>query len=301
MLSPGLTRRVIEVPQLGPLVLGVPLAGAVAKGKDALLGAGFFFVPAGSAEGGVEAVGAQAIEQGGGLEQSAAAAGSQRDRIGAVSNRVFIAPHQQLDAELAGVLIAKGDHLAEFVTGIDMQERKRNGPGIEGLLRQPQHDGRVLADGVEHHRLLKLGRHFAEDVDALRLQHLEMAQLRSGAYRHGFEIQGWGLTNWLLPVLRSNKKPLARGWQRLWLLSLSYAKELVGIPYLSAMKTHTRSCCNDNRTTLVTATTASGMMQSLHQDLILLPGWPFVKPSVATEETSELAKVTDIPFTYKDS
>ena len=50
--------RVIKVPQFGPLVLRVPLAGAVAEGKDAVLGAGFFFIPPGSPEGGVEAVGA---------------------------------------------------------------------------------------------------------------------------------------------------------------------------------------------------------------------------------------------------
>jgi hypothetical protein len=35
------------------------------------------------------------------------------------------------------------------------------------------------------------------------------------------------------------KKPLARGWQRLWFF-MSYAKRLVGILYYSAKKTHTR-------------------------------------------------------------
>ena len=49
------------------------------------------------------------------------------------------------------------------------------GPGIEGLLRQAQHDGGILADGVEHHRVLELGRDLADDVDALGLEQLEMA------------------------------------------------------------------------------------------------------------------------------
>ncbi len=52
----GVDAGVVEVPELGALVLGVPLAGSVAEGEDAFLGAGFFFVAAGSAEGGVEAV-----------------------------------------------------------------------------------------------------------------------------------------------------------------------------------------------------------------------------------------------------
>ena len=103
----------------------------------------------------------------------------------------FVAPHEQLDAEFAGVVVAEGDHLAEFVAGVDVQQRKRDGPGVEGLLRQPQHDGGILADGVEHHRLLELGRDLAEDVDALRLQRLQMAQLGRGAYRRGFNIQSW--------------------------------------------------------------------------------------------------------------
>ena len=50
------------------------------------------------------------------------------------------------------------------------------GAGIEGLLRQPQHDGGVFADGVEHHRVLELGGDLAEDVDALGLEKLDVVQ-----------------------------------------------------------------------------------------------------------------------------
>jgi hypothetical protein len=64
---------VVEVPEFGALVFGVPLAGFVAEGEDAFLGAGFFFVATGSTEGCVEAVLAEAVEKGGGFEQAAAA------------------------------------------------------------------------------------------------------------------------------------------------------------------------------------------------------------------------------------
>ena len=45
---------VVEVPQLGPLVLGIPAVELIAEGEDALLGPRLFFVAAGAAEGGVE-------------------------------------------------------------------------------------------------------------------------------------------------------------------------------------------------------------------------------------------------------
>ena len=54
MLSPGFDAAVEEVPQLGALILGIPLAAGVAEGEDALLGARFFFVAAGAADGGIE-------------------------------------------------------------------------------------------------------------------------------------------------------------------------------------------------------------------------------------------------------
>ena len=101
MLSPGPMRAVEEVPQFGALVLRVPLAGGVAKGEDAFLGAGFFFVAACAAEGCVEAMGAEAVEQGLGLELSAAALGAELDGIGSVGEGVFVAPDDELSPSSA--------------------------------------------------------------------------------------------------------------------------------------------------------------------------------------------------------
>ena len=172
----GADAAVEEVPQLGALVFGVPLAGGVAEGEDALLGAGFFFVAARSAEGCVEAVGAEAVEQGRGFEQSAAALGAELDGIGSVGEGFFVAPDDELEAEFGGVAVAEFEHLAELVAGVDVKEREGNGRGVEGLLREAQHDGGVFADGVEHHRVLELGGDLAEDVDALGLEELNVAQ-----------------------------------------------------------------------------------------------------------------------------
>ena len=125
----GMNARVVEVPQLGALVLRIPLAGAVAEGIDALLGAGLFFIAPRAAKGRVEVVVAQRIKQRLRLEQPAAALGVERDGIGARRDGRLIAPDQQLRAHFARHLVAKGKHLRELESGIDMQQRKRNRAG----------------------------------------------------------------------------------------------------------------------------------------------------------------------------
>ena len=59
---------VVDVPQLGALVLRVPLAELVAEREHPLLGPGLLLVPAGAAEHRVEPVLLDRVEQGGGLQ-----------------------------------------------------------------------------------------------------------------------------------------------------------------------------------------------------------------------------------------
>src|SRR5690606_5035533 len=60
--------RVVKVPQLGALVLRVPLAELVAEGEDPLLGPGLLLVAPGAAEDGVDLVLLDRVEQRHGLE-----------------------------------------------------------------------------------------------------------------------------------------------------------------------------------------------------------------------------------------
>ena len=71
----GLHPALVELPELGALALGVPLAEGVAERQHPLLGPGLVLVPAGAAEAGVEGVLGDGVEQGGGLEPVAAGAG----------------------------------------------------------------------------------------------------------------------------------------------------------------------------------------------------------------------------------
>ena len=61
---------VIKIPKLGTLILRVPLAGAIAKGVDTLLGARLLLIAPGPAEGCLEAVVREGVKKSLRLEQT---------------------------------------------------------------------------------------------------------------------------------------------------------------------------------------------------------------------------------------
>ena len=84
--------------------------------------------------------------------------------------------HQQVKVHFLNHLRAELVHFLELPAGIHMQHRERQLAGIERLACQMQHHGGILADRIQHHRVLKLGSHFTNDVDALGFQLLEVGQ-----------------------------------------------------------------------------------------------------------------------------
>ena len=84
----------VELPQLGPLALGVPLTEGVAERQHPFLGPRLVLVAAGPAEGGVEAVLVDGVEQRGGLQ---AVARGRRAGIGhaALVDRVLHLGHDE--------------------------------------------------------------------------------------------------------------------------------------------------------------------------------------------------------------
>jgi hypothetical protein len=132
------------------------------------------FLRRGTAEGRIETVGAKAVEKSLGLEQTAAALGSEADGICSIGEGLFVAPDDQLQTELGGVAIAEFEHLAELVAGVNVQQGEGNWAGVKGFLREAEHHGGVFTDGVEHYRVLKLRGDLAEDVNALSLEELDV-------------------------------------------------------------------------------------------------------------------------------
>src|SRR5262249_49460600 len=100
-----------------------------------------------------------------------------RDGGDAALEAVRVGVNDEVEPELAYAAVAEGDHLAEFPGRIDMQERERRLCWIERLEREMHQDGGVLADGIEHHRIVGFGNRLANDVDALGLELRKMREL----------------------------------------------------------------------------------------------------------------------------
>jgi hypothetical protein len=152
-----------KVPQLGPLVFGIPLPKAVAKRIHALLGPRFFFIPAGSSKRCVVAPFRQGVEQRASLEQPAAFLGTQPKRVGAIVDGLLVDVNDELGADFLRKPVTELYHFTKLIGRVDVQQGKWDFAGIERLLRQPHHHRRVLADGVEHDGPLKLRCNLAHD------------------------------------------------------------------------------------------------------------------------------------------
>ncbi len=174
MLSPWRMPAVQQPPELGPLILRIPLPARVAQREDPLLGPRPLLVAAGAAEGRVVGAGGQRVEQRLGLERAAAGLGADQERLRAVGNRFGVGVDDEPRPDFRRIAIAELDHLAELVGGVDVKQRKRNRPGIERLLRQPQQHRGVLADGIQHDRPLELRHHLAHDVNGFGFEGAQM-------------------------------------------------------------------------------------------------------------------------------
>ena len=164
---------VVEVPQLGPLGLRVPLAEFVAEAEHPLLGARLLLVAARPAERGVELVLPDGAQQRHGLDRV-----SRRDGLDDPP-RVDVFLHRrdhQTQPVLGDQFVAGRDHLVEVVAGVDMHHRERQPARAEGLECQVQHHDGVFAAREQQHRALELRGHLPDDVDGLGLQRAQMAQ-----------------------------------------------------------------------------------------------------------------------------
>ncbi|MNR20097.1 hypothetical protein D3C85_1369230 [compost metagenome] len=101
-------------------------------------------------------------------------AGGERVDIGVDAFLVDV--DDQVPAVFLRLLVAQRDHVLEFPGGIHVHQRERRAAGGKGLLCQMQHHRRILADGVQHHRVVKLGGDFTDDVDGLGFKLLEVSQ-----------------------------------------------------------------------------------------------------------------------------
>ncbi len=96
----------------------------------------------------------------------------------------------EIEIPLLRIAVAIGIDLVEFHRGIELHHGKRHA-AEECLAREPQHDIGILADRPQHAERLQPVIGFAQDVDALRLELVEMVHRglhvavagRPGVYR----------------------------------------------------------------------------------------------------------------------
>src|SRR5471030_2823057 len=173
---------VVDVPQLGALVLRIPAVLVVAEGVHTLFGAGLLFVTAGATKGSVEAVLVQSLLEALGFHDVSVLGAAVGERVDALRHAIGVYVHQQVQAQLFNHAVAKAVHFLEFPLRIDMHHRKRQLAREERLARKVQHHGGVFTDGVQHHRVIELGGDLADDVDAFRLQLFQMRQFVDHGY-----------------------------------------------------------------------------------------------------------------------
>ncbi len=102
----ALLLRVVQAPELGPLVLRVPPVLRGAEREDALLRTRLLLVAARAAERGVEAVLRQRLLQPLGLPHVGVDGRTVRERVDVLRDRVRVGVHQELEAELPRHAIA---------------------------------------------------------------------------------------------------------------------------------------------------------------------------------------------------
>jgi hypothetical protein len=102
--------------------------------------------------------------------------GAVREGVDPPLNGLGIDVNDQLQAELPHPCIAKFVHFSKLPGRVHMEEWERRFRREERLDRQMQHDRTVFAYGVKHYRLLAFGNRLSHDVDALRLEPLEVGQ-----------------------------------------------------------------------------------------------------------------------------
>src|SRR5262249_34170056 len=165
---------VVEPPGLDALALGVPAMLRVAQRKYALLGARALLVAARAAESGIEAVQVERLAQRLRLHDVGVKLRAVGDWRNAALEPVRVGVNDEVEPELAHARVAERDHLAKFPGGVDVEKREGRLRGIERLQGEMYEDGGILADGIQHHRVIGFGHRLADDVDAFGLEQHKM-------------------------------------------------------------------------------------------------------------------------------
>ena len=155
--SPLCTRALYRFQSSGRWFFGSHWPNSSRKREHALLGARLLLVAARAADAGVEAELGDRVEQRHRLVRVAAFVRRRAARTRPLRDRVLDRAHDQPLAQLGRARVAKRDHFGEVVAGVDVQQREREAPGAERLLREAQQHERILAAREEQGGVARTG------------------------------------------------------------------------------------------------------------------------------------------------
>ncbi len=136
----------------------------IAKREDALLGARALFVAASAPERAVEGVLREGLLQRVGLHDRCVFVAALVERVDVRGEAFGVRVDDELGPDLFRHAVAMRDHVPELPGRVDVHQRERERRRRERLLGEAQHHRAVLADRVEHHRVLELGDGLAQDI-----------------------------------------------------------------------------------------------------------------------------------------
>ena len=121
----GIESAIVEVPDLRPLVFGIPLAEAVAEAEESFLGPRLLLVASCTADAAVEAELLDGSQKDGDLELVTA------DLTGSLDGGSFLKglvnrANDELGMEFLGATVAELDEFGKLVAGRHIEERHRN-------------------------------------------------------------------------------------------------------------------------------------------------------------------------------
>ena len=156
------------------------MAELVAEREDAFFGARFFFIAARAAHQRIKALFFNGFNQCNGLGGVARIGFAAQDDA-AFADGFFYAADHKLYAGAGDRIVAELDDFGVVVAGIDVQEFERQFQraafDLEGFDGKRQQDDGVFAAGKQQGRVLGVGNHFADDVDGLGFEPVEVVVL----------------------------------------------------------------------------------------------------------------------------
>ena len=158
---------IVDVPQFWPLILRVPTVILITERVHAFLGSALLFITASASKSCIEFVLVEGLLERLGFHDVGVHFGAMCKWSNTLIHAVLIDVDEQIHPHLFGHPVTKFDHFFELPGRINVEQGKWRSGGGKCFLGQVQHDCRIFADGIQHHRILKLGNHLTNDVDAL--------------------------------------------------------------------------------------------------------------------------------------